>query len=106
MPGAAGRPYRGRMGESNQPGPVSVASLTELAADRDETFDGLAAYYAIDGHAWGVVTEPAEIAAKRTLADPDRFYIADIDGSPAGVAGVVRISGSRCPAVPRWTSPE
>ena len=85
MPGAAGGPYRGRMGESNQPGPVSVASLTELAADRDETFDGLAAYYAIDGHAWGVVTEPAEIAAKRKLADPDRFYIADVDGSPAGV---------------------
>jgi predicted acetyltransferase len=54
---------------------------------RTITADEVDRYYDLDSAAFGVLNEPTFLAAKRTIVDPDRFYLAEFDGEAVGAAG-------------------
>jgi predicted acetyltransferase len=49
--------------------------------------DEIDRYYDVDAAAFGVLNEPEFLEAKRTVVDPDRFHLAEVDGEPVGAAG-------------------
>ena len=49
--------------------------------------DDVEYYYRLDAAAFGMRYEPEQVAAKREVIDPTRFYRAVLDGDAAGVAG-------------------
>lgn len=49
--------------------------------------DDLELYYDVDAAAFAVGNDPAFLAAKRTIVDPARFYLAEFHGEPVGAAG-------------------
>lgn len=60
------------------PSPISVRPLGS---------DELELYHRVNAASFGAPPDPAQIASKRPMIEPDRFYLAECDGEPCGGAG-------------------
>ncbi len=68
------------------PGEPEILRLSE-AADLDAV---LAEYHRVDAAAFGLPPNPAQLESKRAMVEPDRWYLASIDGVACGGVGAFR----------------
>jgi len=70
---------------STPPGPA-VTSI----ADHPDPEVALATYHRVDAAAFGTRPSAAQVAAKRPMVEPRRWFLASLDGEPCGGAGSFR----------------